>query len=372
MSWFDCKKILCIRADNMGDLIMTTPALRALKETFDCSLTILTSKMGNLIAPFIREIDDVIVHDLPWIKTNDLSNPDTLFSLIEKIKKQNFDAAIIFTVYSQNPLPAAMLTFMAKIPKRLAYCRENPYSLLTDWVVEKEPLDFIQHQVQRDLDLVSTVGATTENDVLSITVNERAIISAFEKLSGIRFSNNNEWIIFHPGVSEEKRKYPVKYWIELGKNITKQLGKKILITGSASEKDLAETIQQGIGRDAYVAAGLFTIEEFIAIVKETPLVISVNTATVHIAAATQTPAIVLYALTNPQHTPWKAPSKVFPFPVDEALKSNNVIINYVNKHFFNKTVYLPSPKNIFDAAADMLQKERRCYQSHEVTTILSL
>jgi len=372
MSWSDCKKILCIRADNMGDLIMTTPALRALKETFDCSLTILTSKMGSVIAPFIKEIDEVIVQDLPWIKTNNSSNADALFSLIEKIKKQNFDAAIIFTVYSQNPLPAAMLTFMAEIPKRLAYCRENPYSLLTNWVVEKEPFDFIQHQVQRDLDLVSTVGATTQNDALSITVNERAIISAYEKLASIRFLNNNEWIIFHPGVSEDKRKYPVKYWIELGKNITKQLGKKILITGSASEKDLAETMQQEIGKDAYTAAGLFTIEEFIAIVKEAPLVISVNTATVHIAAATQTPVIVLYALTNPQHTPWKVPSKVFPFPVDEALKSNNAIINYVNKHFFNKTVHLPSPKNIFDATAEMLQKERRRYQSNEATNILSL
>jgi len=328
--------------------------------------------MGNVIAPFIEEIDDVIVHDLPWIKTNDSSYADALFSLIEKIKEQNFDAAIIFTVYSQSPLPAAMLTFMAEIPKRLAYCRENPYTLLTNWVVEKEPFDFIQHQVQRDLDLVSTVGATTQNDALSITVNEPAIISVYEKLSGIHFSNNSEWIIFHPGVSEEKRKYPIRYWIELGKNITKQLGKKILITGSASEKDLAETIRQGIGRDTYVAAGLFTIEEFIAIVKEAPLVISVNTATVHIAAATQTPVIVLYALTNPQHTPWKVPSKVFPFPVDAALKSNNAIINYVNKHFFNKTVQLPSPKKIFDATADMLQKEKRYYQSHETTNILSL
>src|SRR4051794_40522587 len=107
MSWFDCKKILCIRADNMGDLIMTTPALRALRETFECSITVLTSKMGNLITPFIKEIDDVIVHDVPWIKTNESINPESLFSLIEKIKQQNFDAAIIFTVYSQNPLPAA-------------------------------------------------------------------------------------------------------------------------------------------------------------------------------------------------------------------------------------------------------------------------
>lgn len=372
MSWLDCKKILCIRADNMGDLIMTTPALRALKETFGCSITVLTSKMGNVIAPFIDEIDEVIVHDVPWIKTNHSSNDDALLSLVEKIRQQNFDAAVIFTVYSQNPLPAAMVAYMAGIPKRLAYCRENPYELLTNWVVEKEPLDFIQHQVQRDLELVATVGATAKNDRLAININRNAVSSAYEKLGEINFSMDDDWIIFHPGVSEEKRRYPIQSWIELGKIISKQLRKKILITGSASEKPLAETIQQQVGKDAFVAAGLFTIEEFIAIIKEAPLVISVNTATVHIAAATQTPVIVLYALTNPQHTPWKVPSKVFPFPVDEALRSNNAIINYVNKHFFDKTIHYPTAKNIFYAVVELLQKEKKLQQLHEPTNILSL
>jgi lipopolysaccharide heptosyltransferase II len=371
MSWFDCKKILCIRADNMGDLIMTTPALRALKETFGCSITVLTSKMGAAIVPFIDEIDDVIVHNVPWIKTNDASNANSLFSLIKKIQQQDFDAAIIFTVYSQNPLPAAMIAYMAGIPRRLAYCRENPYELLTNWVVEKEPLDFIQHQVRRDLDLVATIGAKTKSDELSVTASNDAAITAGEKLKAINFDSDNGWIIFHPGVSEEKRRYPSKSWIELGNIITRQLKKKILMTGSESEKKLAETIQQGIGKDAYVAAGLFSIEEFISIISKASLVVSVNTATVHIAAATQTPVIVLYALTNPQHTPWKVVSKVFPFPVDEALKSNNAIINYVNKHFFNKTVHFPHPKNIFYAVIDLLRKERK-HQFHETTNILSL
>src|ERR1044071_6976825 len=107
--WADCKNILCIRADNMGDILMTTPALKALKETFGCRITVLTSTMGNLITPFISCIDEVIVYDLPWVKTNAIVNGEALFPLIEQIKNYRFDAAIIFTVYSQNPLPSAML-----------------------------------------------------------------------------------------------------------------------------------------------------------------------------------------------------------------------------------------------------------------------
>jgi hypothetical protein len=61
-----------------------------------------------------------------------------------------------------------MLAYLAGIPKRLAYCRENPYQLLTDWVPDQEPYTFIKHQVRRDLDLVAAVGAVTSNDQLQL------------------------------------------------------------------------------------------------------------------------------------------------------------------------------------------------------------
>src|SRR3954468_24669224 len=80
--WSHCKNILCIRADNMGDLLMSTPALRALKESFGAKITVLTSSMAASIAGYIGEIDEVIVYDLPWVKTN--AEPDTS-SLLELV-----------------------------------------------------------------------------------------------------------------------------------------------------------------------------------------------------------------------------------------------------------------------------------------------
>ena len=68
-SWQDCKNILIIRPDNMGDLIMSAPAIRALKETFNSRITVLTSSMGAGIIPFIPEIDDVIIFDLAMDKS---------------------------------------------------------------------------------------------------------------------------------------------------------------------------------------------------------------------------------------------------------------------------------------------------------------
>jgi ADP-heptose:LPS heptosyltransferase len=354
--WNDCKNILCIRADNMGDLIMSSPAIRALKETFACKITLLTSAMGNLIAPFIEEIDETIVADLPWIKTKKPQNEKELFSLIKLIKSYEFDAAVIFTVYSQNPLPAAMLAFMAGIPRRLAYCRENPYHLLTDWVVEKEPYAFIQHQVTRDLNLVKMIQAETEDTHFKINFSASAKINAFKKLQNIGVDVQKDWLILHPGVSETKREYPEEEWIKTGQLLRDDSSFQILMTGAASEKKLCDKITDGIGNSAFCLAGLLSIEELIALIDKAPLIISVNTGTVHIAAATQTPTIVLYALTNPQHTPWEVPSKVLFFSVNQDLRSKNEVVNYVSQKLMNEKTNIPSPETILKEAKKLLKE----------------
>jgi ADP-heptose:LPS heptosyltransferase len=164
--WKDCKKILCIRLDNMGDVIMSSPAIRALKENFNCSITLLTSSMGAPIAQFLTFIDRVITFDAPWVKLNNQGGTHEFNELVLQLKKEQFDGAIIFTTFSQSALPAALVTYLAGIKRRMAFCRENPYALLTDWIPDKEPYSFIQHQVQRDLNLVEKAGATIRDDNL--------------------------------------------------------------------------------------------------------------------------------------------------------------------------------------------------------------
>ncbi len=357
MDWKKCKNILCIRADNMGDVIMSTPAFRALKETFDCRLTLLTSKMGSLIAPFIKEIDETIVFDLPWVKTNNTTHSKECLELIEKLKSFQFDAAIIFTVYSQSPLTSALITYLANIPLRLAYCRENPYELLTDWIPDKEPYSFIQHQVTRDLNLVKSIGAVTNNEHLSIWFNKNAFKTAVEKLKTIGFNQNKKWIIVHAGVSEIKREYPETFWIDVINILQQQTELQILLTGTENEKPLTQRIYQATGENVFNAAGILNIEEFIAVIAHAELVISVNTATVHIAAALNKPVVVLYALTNPQHTPWLTKNLVLPFSVPEKLKSKNEVIEFINQSYFNKHIDYPSPFTVAENALVLMNKK---------------
>ena len=351
--WANCKKILCIRADNMGDVIMSSPAMRALKQSFGCSITLLTSSMGAGIAPYLPEIDEVITYNLPWVKTDRPFDTAGFFHIIEKLKSYQFDAAVIFTVFSQNPLPAAMLTYLAGIPLRLAYCRENPYELLTHWVPDKEPYSFIRHQVTRDLELVEHVNAKATNDKLSLRVPADAWYRASQKL---QLNAKERWLVMHAPVSEEKRMYPIDSWAAAAKQLINEFDCRLLLTGTASEKPYTESLQKLIGRKAVSVAGLLSLDEYIALITYSPLLISVNTGSIHIAAAVDTPVVVLYACTNPQHTPWKVPHKVLYFDVPAHLQSKNEVIRHVYDYVMEKPVQDPGPCEIVDAVKQLMRK----------------
>lgn len=345
------RRILCIRPDNMGDVLMSTPAIRALKETFNAHITLLSSSQGAALAPFIPEIDAVVELNVPWIQH---LMPDVdMIAAAEKLRALDFDLAVIFTVYSQSQLPAALLAYMAAIPYRVAYCRENPYRLLTCWVPDKEPLQCMdKHQVQRDLDLVAAIGAHTADHRLSLQPDLRLIQDVVRKLDAAGADASKPWCVLHPGTRDARRRFPLEQWQYLAASMAKT-GLQLLITGDQSEQQEAAYIREQVPEACFNLAGALPLAEWIVLIGCSPLLISINSLPVHVAAALQTPVIVLYARTNPQHTPWKVASNVFYFDVPEALKSKNELLRFVDRHYSWKGREA-SAKNILEAAQHFL------------------
>lgn len=322
--WQRYQNILCIRLDNMGDVLMTVPAIRALKQSVPGrNITLLTSKAGSLVAPMIPEVDSVITFDVPWVKTTSQASTEQIVELSDIVRRGNFDAAIIHTVYSQNPMPTAMLCYLAGIPQVLAYCRENPYGLIPDWIPDPEPLDVIRHEVERQLELVGTIGAQTDDTKLSLHIPDTATAAARQLLARHGVDKAGCWLVLHPGVSEDKRRYPAEAFIAACRRLIEEDGCQIVITGSADEHEYASDIQRALGPKAYNLAGACSVAELAALIAEAPLLVSNNTGPVHISAAVRTPVVVLYAMTNPQHTPWQVPHRVLYFEVPSHLRSKN-------------------------------------------------
>jgi lipopolysaccharide heptosyltransferase II len=358
--WNELRNILCIRLDNLGDILMTTPAIRALKKSVPGRrITLLASTAGALIAKHIPDIDDVIIFDTPWEKNTEGLSGNLLTGIIEKIKERNFDAAVLFTVYSQNPLPAAMLCFMAEIPRVAGYCRENPYKLITDWLPDKEPLYEIKHEVDRQLELVCMLGASAESDCMSLDVAEGSIENIHKKLVEMGVDIGKKSVIIHPGVSEPKRQFSVSSFAEAAKKIISELGYQIILTGVRSEKELADHIAEKAGKQAFSLAGRLNLEELIALIKSSLVLIANNTGPVHIASALGTPVVVLYALTNPQHAPWNVRHRVLPFEVPGEMKSKNAIISFANEKSFKTNPEMVSHDDIVKAVRELISESRQ-------------
>ena len=204
LPWNMAQRILCVRLDNMGDVLMTTPALRALKQSrADRHLTLWTSSSG---AGWVHTRRDQCSLEAPWVK-NDADDVQADLHMVKVLRAQAFDAAVIFTVYSQSALPAALMCRLAGIPRVLAHCRENPYHLVSDWVREPEP-PCIRHEVQRQLDLVSTIGATNPEPTLRFVPRDTDRISLFQKLAAFRLAPGMPWVVVHCGASVLRRIRP--------------------------------------------------------------------------------------------------------------------------------------------------------------------
>ncbi len=220
--------------------------------------------------------------------------------------EEHFDAGVIFTVFSQSPLPAALLLQLSGIGLRLAWGREKPYQLLTDWLPEDEPESGIRHEVSRQLDLVAAIGARTAHHSMSLRTTD----AARQKVDSLLCAHglgSARWLVLHPGASAASRRYPA--FAEVARMLMEDESMQIVLTGSEAELPLVESIRDA-APDAISLAGKLDLPELVALIDRAPVLITNNTGPAHIASALGTPVVDVYAGTNPQHTPWLTPNRV--------------------------------------------------------------
>jgi lipopolysaccharide heptosyltransferase II len=289
---------------------MTTPALRALREAKPGRrITLLASKAGAAAARRMPEVDDIIVFHAPWMKAA-CAAPGEELELVAELAARRFDAAVIFTVYSQSPLPAAHLCYLAQVPLRLAHCRENPYHLLTHWQTEPEPQSLVRHEVRRQLDLVASVGCRPLHERLSFEPSARARRRVGRLLAAADVDRARPLVVVHPGASAPSRRYPAEHFTEALEHLSQQTGAEILLTGDTDEAELVARICAAVPGRVRSWAGRLDLDELGALLARADVVICNNTGPAHLAAAVGTPVVDLYALTNPQHTPWHVEHRV--------------------------------------------------------------
>jgi len=322
-AWQAARRILAVRLDNLGDVLVTTPALHAIKESLPAAtLTLLASPIGAQAGRLNKDVDDVIVYEASWMDPWHTLPRDSAReqAMIALIKERQFDAAIIFTSFRQSPLPAAYLCYLADIPLRAAASIDGPGSLLT--TRHKHP-ERMMHEVERGLDLVGALGLGTDDHCtndhnLVLTLPDEAHSGAAALLTewGVathRADRHGPLVVVHPGCTMPARTYPWEMFAEVAEGLVARLGATVVLTGSGDERELTERVRDRVSEHyrshVRLAAGTLPFPAFGALIDAADLVVTNNTGPMHMAAALKTPVVALFALTNPpeQWGPWRVP-----------------------------------------------------------------
>src|SRR5437763_10561918 len=354
--WHSVRRVLAIRLDNLGDVLVTTPALHAIKESLPAAeLTLLAGPVGAQVARLNPDLDDVIVYQAPWMDPWHKLPQDSQREqkVIATIREKCFDAAIIFTSFRQSPLPAAYLCYLADIPLRAAASIDGPGSLLT--TRHKHP-ERMMHEVERGLDLVGAIGFTTDNRALGLQVpaEAREQIDAILARQGV--NRRCPVVVVHPGCSMPARTYPWEMYVKVIDLLVAETGATVLLTGAEDELELVKRIVSKLRKDSrhaiHTFVGTLPFPALCALIEVADLTITNNTGPMHISAAVKTPVVALFALTNPpeQWWPWQVPHRLLNVDVPCRICYSRVC------PYKHECLRLVTPEMVVEAATSLLQQ----------------
>ncbi len=355
--WASARRILVVRLDNLGDVLVTTPAIHAIRESLpDAHITLLTSPVGAQIGRLDPDIDDVTVYDAPWMDPWQRLPQDSAReqAMIERVRRGAFDGAIIFTSYHQSPLPAAYLAYLADIPLRVAASVDGPGSLLT--TRHKHP-ERLVHEVERGLDLVGALGMHTDDDALQLRVPDeaRAEVRNLPEMASIRAqATSAPLVVVHPGCSMPARTYPREMYARVVESLVEQQHAQVILTGADDERELVQhicgRIRPELQANIHPLAGRVSFPGLCALIEGADIVITNNTGPMHIAAAVKTPVVALFALTNPpeQWGPWRVTHRQLYHDVSCRICYSRIC------PFGHECLRLVSPEMVAQAARELL------------------
>ncbi len=314
--WRAVHRVLAMRLDNIGDVVMTGPALRAIKETLpDVQLALLVSHGAREAATLLPSVDQVLAWRALWQDMGDLPfDPSREFALIQTLQALRFDAAIIFTSFSQSPDAAAYACYLAGIPLRLGEPKAFGGAVLSH--VPEAVTEFAAHQVERNLRLVESVGFRTSDRSLRVRVPHEARLHVQALLAKGGIPPGAPYVLLCPWTSCPARTYT--RFAEVARLVHRRSGLPLVVTGAQRHSEMADSLAVEIGGGVVNLVGQTSVGDLAALVEGARLVLTNNSAPMHLADATRTPQVVLFAGTEleEQWAPRSGPARLLRRPTD--------------------------------------------------------
>ena len=282
--------ILLIQLKRIGDLILTTPAIVALRKNFpDAHLSLVVSRAGQELLPAISGIDKIL---LVSGKADDVVDWIALL-------RGDYDYCLDFTRNDRS----AFLTFLSHARKRITSDHPN----LRTKIRSRSYNEFVEcpvrllHTVDYHLALLEPLGIRDPSRAIRLDLPRSAIEKADALLQTA--STGEDFVILHPGSARTEKFWEAERWARVIDHCASERQMTCILTGGRSSIEQAQIakIKSSTNSNVCDLSGKTDLLTLAELVRRARLLITVDSAPMHFAAAWNTPQVVLFGPTNPFH-----------------------------------------------------------------------
>jgi ADP-heptose:LPS heptosyltransferase len=300
--WTAMRRVLVVRADNLGDVVLASPAIRALRRAAPrAAIDVLASPVGATVAALVPGVSDVVTVSASWQQAGMPARPAEELAveerqLVTRLRDRAYDAMVVFTSFSQSPWVAAHVGMLAGIPVRAVHSAEFGGAVATHWVTPPPPGG---HQVDRCLHLLAALGVPAAGVELELDVPPLA------------HALPHPVAVLAPGGSCPSKRYPARRFAAVAGLLAAE-GFTVLVTGSPREAPLVAEVVAGAAHPGVTPLGDVDVPQLAATIAAADLVVCNNSGCLHLADAAGTPVVCTYAGTEArtEMPPRTAPSRL--------------------------------------------------------------
>ena len=290
------KRILLIQLGDIGDVVLTTPTIKALKENHP----------SGEIFVLIRDYAFELIEGCPWVdgvisveKDKRKLRDEIVYQkdLLLGVRRKRFELAIDLRAGTRG----AIVSFLSGARLRIGRYRGDGKlwrnRLFTHLIRPENELS--QYSTLHSLNILDPFNLRIKDTSPELTVTEEKERSAANILRRQKVPIDKPIIALHPFSRWRYKEWPIRNYIKLIDRIGSRYGVSILMTGSDDERHRAAEIVKRSQIDVYSLAGKTSIGELAAVLKRCSLLIGIDSAPVHIAAAVGIPTVTIFGPSSP-------------------------------------------------------------------------
>lgn len=286
-------RVLVVRLDEIGDVVMTTPFLRELRRNLpDAWITLIVKPAVYNLVELCPYVNEVLTYDWNTPRRNrQLRRHGRALKLAWKhLWRRHFDLAIV-PRWAADHCHATFVAYFSGAPWRVGYSEKvtdlkqranSGFDRLLTHVLDDNTM---KHEVEHNLDVIRFLGGRVQEERLELWVGEEDEVFAEQVLKSSDALPDDLLIAFGPGAREPKRTWPLSNFVELGAWLKREYEARIMVVGGPGEEPLGQQLQRQLGDRVINAVGRTTLRQTGALLKQCHLYVGNDAGPLHMAAA---------------------------------------------------------------------------------------